>query len=167
MMRNRGRDGRLVATATMQRRRGRCSCIRREKSPGIALHRGGHATPALLDYDSIVVGQLRVPTRHGKCPPYMKIIFPSAEPRARYDRYLFKRLSRYILYVLWKSVRIRVIVLHRKSRRRIRLAVICATSRCRMTNLDDCESHWFFGFLQKLRNLYSFSSHRINEILHL
>lgn len=103
----------------MQRRR----CTRplhspgEEKSPGIALHQGGHATPALLDYDGIVVGQLRVPTRHGKCPPYMKIIFPSAESRAVIDIYS-SGLSRYILYVLWKSVRIRVIVLHRKSRRR-------------------------------------------------
>lgn len=114
-------------------------CIRREKSPGIALHRGGHATPALLDYGGIVMDQLRVPTRHGKCPPYMKIIIPSAESRARYDRYLFKRLSRYILYSIVKKCA-RVIVLHRKSRRRRRLVAICATSRCRMKDFDDCES---------------------------
>lgn len=46
---------------------------------GSALHRGGHTTPALLDYGGIVVGQLRVPTRATERPPYMKIIFPSAE----------------------------------------------------------------------------------------
>jgi len=55
---------------------------------GSALHRGGHTTPALLDYGRIVVGQLRVPTRATECPPYMKIIFPSLRS---YDRYLFKR----------------------------------------------------------------------------
>lgn len=81
-------------------------CIRREKSPGIALHRGGHATPALLDYGGIVMDQLRVPTRHGKCPPYMKIIFPSAESRARamIDIYSSGCPGIYCI-VLWKSVR--------------------------------------------------------------
>lgn len=142
-MRNRGRDGRLVAR--MQRRRplhstrevaGDRSSPGRTRNTGvIGLRRHCHGPAARPDAPR-------------KMPAvYENNISFCGVARARYDRYLFKRLSRYILYsIVKKCARVRVIVLHRKSRRRRRLVAICATSRCRN---EFCESRWFFGFLQK------------------
>jgi len=115
---------------------------------GSALHRGGHTTPALLDYDGIVVGQLRVPTRATGVPAVYENNISFCV--AMIDIYSSVRPG----IALWKSprnspARTLSAAENLDVEGDARLADICATSRCRMTDLDDCKDHRFIDSWEK------------------